>query len=587
MNDSPKQLTIVAMRRAFAHLQQNQLDQAENCFRDILLRIPTHAEALHQLGRLLCGTARSREGQAFLIRAIEADPDKSAYWLSCALAQLAQGDGRAAIDTLARMHLRGLSCLADDRDTQNWQRDFIARIEAMIGTGRGGTGIAAYQAALAVMPTSPQLLNNLGTACLRHRDFASAEKHYRSAIRLAPARAEIYLNLSIALEAQGRVPDAANACRSALMLAPNYADAHYNLGNLLVRQNEIGEAVDCYRKSIKARPNFANAHFNLANLLLRLGDLKDAETEYRATLSLDDNFATAHFNLGATLCQQNRLDAGFAEFTRSAKIRYDGMVRDNTVRPPHQVKHDIEQQHFLDAHGIPHDATSSGLALTLTGGQRIAEPAVNPLNSVTISEEWVRRDPKIVVIDDFLSPEALENLRLFCRGSTIWRRAYDGGYLGAMPEFGFACPLLAQIAEGLRETFPVIFLGHALHYLWGFKYDGQLGGIKVHADQAAVNVNFWITPDEANLDAESGGLVVWDAIAPPDWELEKYNGDETAARAFLQRAGAKSVKIPYRANRAVIFDSDLFHETDAIHFKEGYLNRRINVTLLYGKRISR
>jgi hypothetical protein len=44
------------------------------------------------------------------------------------------------------------------------------------------------------------------------------------------------------------------------------------------------------------------------------------------------------------------------------------------------------------------------------------------------------------------------------------------------------------------------------------------------------------------------------------------------------------VVIPYRANRAVIFDSDLFHETDTIEFEEGYLNRRINVTMLFGRR---
>ena len=50
--------------------------------------------------------------------------------------------------------------------------------------------------------------------------------------------------------------------------------------------------------------------------------------------------------------------------------------------------------------------------------------------------------------------------------------------------------------------------------------------------------------------------------------------------------GARSVTVPHRANRAVIFDSDLFHETDRIAFKEGYLNRRINITMLYGLRES-
>jgi hypothetical protein len=152
------------------------------------------------------------------------------------------------------------------------------------------------------------------------------------------------------------------------------------------------------------------------------------------------------------------------------------------------------------------------------------------------------------------------------------------------PEHGFACPLLAQIAEELRSTYPAILGDHPLLQLWGFKYDSRLSGIAVHADFAAVNINFWITPDEANLDPDSGGLIVWDVAAPLDWGFAKYNDDVAAARDFLARAGARPVKIPHRANRAVIFDSDLFHETDRIAFKDGYLNRRINITMLYGRR---
>ena len=56
------------------------------------------------------------------------------------------------------------------------------------------------------------------------------------------------------------------------------------------------------------------------------------------------------------------------------------------------------------------------------------------------------------MIDGFLSPEALAQLRRFCWGSTIWRRNYENGYLGAFPETGFACPLLAQIAGRLRKA---------------------------------------------------------------------------------------------------------------------------------------
>ncbi len=56
-----------------------------------------------------------------------------------------------------------------------------------------------------------------------------------------------------------------------------------------------------------------------------------------------------------------------------------------------------------------------------------------------------------------MTPEALEGLRQFCWGSTIWKKAYPDGYLGAMPDHGFACPLLAQIADELRATFPALF----------------------------------------------------------------------------------------------------------------------------------
>ena len=145
-------------------------------------------------------------------------------------------------------------------------------------------------------------------------------------------------------------------------------------------------------------------------------------------------------------------------------------------------------------------------------------------------------------------------------------------------------PLLAQIAEELPAIFPTIFEKHPLRYLWGFKYDSDLNGIDIHADFAAVNVNFWITPDEANRDAQGGGLVIWNKAAPLEWDFAKFNADESAAHAFLEEQGATTVTVPYRANRAVVFNSDLFHETDDVTFRDDYLSRRINITLLYGYR---
>jgi hypothetical protein len=245
----------------------------------------------------------------------------------------------------------------------------------------------------------------------------------------------------------------------------------------------------------------------------------------------------------------------------------------------HEHKHEREQKDWLAAFG-----ESGGGLLHIVGGARLSGRAVNDFNGEVADKAWRESDPRIVVIDNLLTDEAVAQLRRYCLGSHIWHTPYPQGYLGAFPESGFAAPLLAQIAEELSATFQDIFAAHPLRYHWAFKYDSSLDGIGVHADEAAVNVNFWITPDAANLDPESGGLVIWDKKAPPDWGFAKFNADEKAIYAFLAESGAKPVIVPYRANRAVIFDSDLFHKTDVIRFADGYENRRINITMLYGRR---
>jgi hypothetical protein len=122
--------------------------------------------------------------------------------------------------------------------------------------------------------------------------------------------------------------------------------------------------------------------------------------------------------------------------------------------------------------------------------------------------------------------------------------------------------------------------------MWGFKYDQEMSGINLHADPAAVNVNFWLTPDDANLDPSSGGLIVYDAEAPQSWRFQSYNNGTSQAEivSFLEKVEAKPVTFAHKQNRAVIFNSDLFHRTAPFHFKPGYENRRLNVTMLYGSR---
>jgi tetratricopeptide (TPR) repeat protein len=190
----------------------------------------------------------------------------------------------------------------------------------------------------------------------------------------------------------------------------------------------------------------------------------------------------------------------------------------------------------------------------------------------------------VQVIDDFLTPEALEQVRKFCLESTVWRLPYQFGYVGAFSRDGFSSVSLFAIAEEFSAVLGEAFAGYQLAEWWAFVYDAKLPGTDIHGDDADFSLNLWITPDSANLDPSGGGLVMWDKTAPSDWSYSDYNSGGDRVRQFLEDENAESQVIPYRANRAVLFEGHLFHKTDDFTFAPGFANRRRSVTILFRRR---
>ncbi|CAE7556930.1 unnamed protein product [Symbiodinium natans] len=196
----------------------------------------------------------------------------------------------------------------------------------------------------------------------------------------------------------------------------------------------------------------------------------------------------------------------------------------------------------------------------------------------------------VLVIDHLLSGDALMHLRDFAELSTIWYQERPH-YLGAGFSTGFSSPLLAQIAEELQGLLADVLCDLPLANVWAFKYeDGSDMGIDLHADAAAVNVNLWITPNTVNLDNATGGLVIFDAsVDERSSSFELFNqvgfdtSRESALSELISRSGSANVTVPYRQNRAVIFDSARIHTTQRLDFKKsGVRSRRINITFLFG-----
>lgn len=435
------------------------------------------------------------------------------------------------------------------------------------------------------------------------------------------------------LAQRGLFAQAVAPLQRAVELAPDQPSSHAQLGWVCQRRGEFAAAIANYRRALALDPQLALARRGLMTVLVGLDRAEESVSLWRDELRLPGGLEWIDEHIAQALRTRDLAYAGRCA-DLSARLRWGGrwhttadvaalpLQSPNPLLSAAKLRHDVEQFRYLMAAGVlgaefeaicaAYERTWDDLVARGIGGQvamdaqaearigavynrlvhvrptpRLDRALASGWDRTVVERDYIGRPPGVVVIDDFLDPTALAELRAFCLESTVWSaNRYAHGRLGAFFRDGFNCPLLLQIAEELRNALPrVIGERYPLRQLWGFKNDYTLpADANTHADFAAVNVNFWITPESANADTASGGMVVYEVDAPMDWDFYTYNGRSDLIHAYLRERNARRVRIAYRANRAVIFNSDLFHATEAVHFHPGYANRRINVTMLYGQR---
>lgn len=533
---------------AVAHHRAGRLHEATQLYRQILAIDPHHAESHHLLGLIAYRTGELQEAVELLSQATRENQSQPTYWFNLGVVLQKQGK----------------------------------RPEAL----------AAYERALTLHPQYPEAHSNVGNVLMELGQLDEAVSAYQRALRIRPEYVEAHNNLGVVLKEQGKLHEAQASYEQALRLAPNHLEAHCNLGSVLMDQGNLDQAVTCFERALQIKPDYVKAMYHLAFALMwqkrfdkafsclrHSADLKHNHNQPVTQLSVSRSRLKHDAEQVRYLLDRGRIGPEYSTY-------FDALVRLNRRAAENP---ETTARMSVDRDELQAIASSFNHIVHYGDSPELAARAVNPsLDVPAIEARYHASRPEVMYLDGLLTQEALASLRRFCLESTIWKRDYENGYLGAFIGDGFSCPLLLQIAEELRLKLPGIFQHHLLTQAWAFKYDSERTGLNIHADAAAVNVNFWVTPDEANLDPAHGGLVVWDKEAPRPWNFKDYNNtaNEPKVREFLAHSGAKAVTIPYRANRAVIFNSDLFHETDRFHFKDDYESRRLNITLLYGRRLN-
>jgi len=566
------------------------------CCRRALALDPNYPQALNSLGIALYQIGETAEAEASLREAVRLDPEFAGAHVN--LGRLLEAQGR--LDEAVEAYRQAIRC--------------------------NPTLVAAHVA--------------LGGVFRASRRPNAAVTSYRAALDLAPNAGEIWLRLADTYYEMDSFQEALQCCQEAIAVSPGMAMAATNLGRILLRLNRADEALAAFERAISLNPKLPEAYLGKGMALDRLARVTEAEATYRQALSLRPRFPDAQNNLASTLLKQGRLQEAQAAIGHLVEMVHgrvanhgDDLPRSGHRSQPGQVRprriarfllldrmgqlrrlldrrlidssfeRILEQcrlvaSEFQDADG-PESAkplTTDQLArldgvlnriLYCANAPRLDGPAVNEDQDFkAIEAAYLSADVPAISIDDILTPDALAALRSFCLDSTIFFESNKAGYVSSYLANGFNCSLMYQIAEELKRHLPSVLGPHFLSNMWAYRHVMSGHGVAPHSDYAAVTFNFWITPDEANLDPKSGGLVVYNKQQPSDWDWtvinKKKNQPEVQQRIGSYLASASETLFPYRSNRAVMFQSSLFHGSDVFRFKDGLENRRTNISLLFG-----
>jgi predicted O-linked N-acetylglucosamine transferase (SPINDLY family) len=300
-----------ALRKGLEHHQAGRLDEAKVLYRDILDRVPDHADALHLLG-VLSGQAGQTVAAIDLIgRALAINPAAADYHNNLGESYRRAGDTEAAIACFRRAIAL---------------KPELARAHANLGhalklEGAVDLAIDSLRQAIALRPDDLDTRLSLGNTLAEAGRREDASVVYRQAIDRDPGCAAAYNNLGDALTGVGRPDDAIPVLRHALALHPDYPEAHYNLGCALRLTGQLDAAIAAFRRAAELKPDFTDAFNNLGGTLHQLGQLDAAISAVGRALEIDPEHALALNNLGNFLTEAGRLDEAVAAHRRAIALR--------------------------------------------------------------------------------------------------------------------------------------------------------------------------------------------------------------------------------------------------------------------------
>ena len=366
-----------ALSQGVAAHKEGKLEEAEILYRLILKKQPKHPDANHNLGILVSGIDRAKEGLKHLKVALRSNPKQSQFWLSYMDALIKHGqldqavqlikDGKKAklkVEMIDQLEIRLMS--AADPTPKRPSNKQIDDLIALYSKGRAEDALSQGNRLETQFPNDLNLLNILGAIYTELGRYEAAVIRYNKAIKYKPGYATLYNNLGNSLYELGLYKEALCAYNRAIQLKPDYSEAYYNKGNILFEPNshkksingfekaskfsaksigadilfedpvqtslKYNEAIISYKRASIIKSDLAESHYNSGRILQICGQYEEATTAYNKAIDLKENFFEAHHNLSLNLQEIGQL----GEASEHCRILLNklSLNKTSTFRPP-------------------------------------------------------------------------------------------------------------------------------------------------------------------------------------------------------------------------------------------------------------
>ena len=250
-----------ALLKAESHLDAGELAEAEELYKQVLLKFPENTKAIQKViqGLQKLKARIASKGPP------SSEPSQEQYTELFNLYNQGQFEEAAAkVKPLVSLfpkaatlyNLLGVSCAA------------LNQYEAAIDS---------FKQAIKAKSDYAEAYDNMGNALQDKGDLDAAIESYKQAIKVGPDYAEAYNNMGTALNEKGDLDAAIESYKHAIKIKPDYAEAYNNMGISLSQKGEPQAAIKSYRQAIKIKPDLSKAVYNVAMLYYETGQYREAE----------------------------------------------------------------------------------------------------------------------------------------------------------------------------------------------------------------------------------------------------------------------------------------------------------------------